>query len=79
MAGNLINLRAPVGGAWIGRGFGRHYLWFYVCAQGHNVRVRCSAWRGRQPEPATGAIVCAQCERGPAPVPTQAEFLASLY
>ena len=81
MAKTQINLGAPVRGDWEGRGFGRRFVWVYRCAAGHSVRVNCSAWRGRQPDTAPGAIVCPQCDREPEPaqVPTEAVFLSSLY
>jgi hypothetical protein len=63
-AATLINLATPLGGGWEGRGFGRRYVWTYECPNGHVVRVRCSAWRGKTPDTGVGAILCPQCEGG---------------
>ena len=57
----VIDLRTPLRGQWVGRGFGRHYSWTYVCAAGHRVLVRALAWRGKWPVPGVGAIVCPHC------------------
>jgi hypothetical protein len=61
-----INLSTPISGSWQGRGFGRHFVWQYLCSRGHTVNVRCSAWRGfgkhRQPDTVPGAIMCPQCD-----------------
>ncbi len=61
-----INLSTPISGSWQGRGFGRHYVWHYLCSRGHTVNVRCSAWRGigkhRTPDVVPGAIMCPQCD-----------------
>ena len=57
----IINLSAPIRGAWEGRGFGRRYIWQYECSNGHTVRISCGAWRGKTPETGRGAITCPQC------------------
>jgi hypothetical protein len=37
-------------------------VFIYKCGNGHIVRVRANAFRGKQPEPGTGAIMCPQCK-----------------
>lgn len=56
-----INLRTPLRGSYEGRGFGRRFVWEYECGNGHIIRVRANAWRGRTPEPGVGAMMCPQC------------------
>jgi len=68
-----IALSSPVKGNWEGRGFGRRYVWTYICKAGHTVKVRCGSWRGFKRTPSgglvgitpvtgVGAICCPQCD-----------------
>lgn len=59
----MINLSTPLNGKWEGRGFGRHFVWTYECPLcKRQVRVRASAFRGKNPEPGVGGIRC-DCEQ----------------
>lgn len=56
---NVIDLSRPVSGAYEGRGFGRRFVWHYICAAckgGHNLRA--GSFRGKTPVPGVGAIRC---------------------
>jgi len=68
----MINLSLPTKGIYVGRGFGRRYLWIYKCPDcGGTIEVRCSSWigidikgRGITPQPGIGAIYCPHCKIG---------------
>ena len=57
-----IDLSRPASGGYEGRGFGCHFVWKYLCNQGHTVRIRNSSFKGKNPVPGVGAIHCPQCE-----------------
>ncbi len=39
-----------------------HTVYIYKCDNGHEVRMKARCFRGRRPEPGTGAVMCLQCD-----------------
>lgn len=63
MPASLIDLRRPVRSERV-RDFQPPWrtVFVYECANGHEVRVRAGAFRGKTPVPGVGAIRCPQCK-----------------
>lgn len=54
-----FDLQKPTSQGWEGRGFGRRYYFYYRCPVcGNTTKVGASAFSGKNPVPAVGAILC---------------------